>query len=345
MNKFELIAKPARIALGFAVAVGVGLAAVLVTYGLIDRFSNWTATRVLPIALGIGAVVAVGMVLSTLFGTIRRIELDDQALRIHMLAGGTKEYRLGENRFSPKLTHQMNRGQHVGTTRAIEIVGPHGTDTHTINFEPAEFNELVNRLTGQPMGAPAAPAQATGAPGVPGTPVGAVGRQPLNFQPQRFEISTRPLRKFSVMMYALAVVVFLLGALAAWGISTEEDTEPYVVWALLGSFILFALFCLLPVVMMRRRAARLPKQIVVAPTWVAFDDRAFNYADLKVIQIKPPGAPINRSAKILTRADERVVYELGIGAHHKMFENYDEFAHLLERAGTAAAGVVRIDWS
>lgn len=344
MNKFELVAKPGKIALAFAIAVGVGLAAVLVTYGLISRFSNWTPTRVMPIALGIGAVVAVGMVMSTLFSTIKRIDLDGQSLRIQMLAGGVKEYRLGENQFAPKLTHQMNRGQHVGTTRALEIVGPHGTDTHTIAFEAEEFNELVNRLTGRSPGAqPSAAHAAQGAPGAPGAP--AVGRQPLDFQPQRFEISRKPLRKFNITFYVLAGIILLLGAFVAWGISTEDNVEPYVSWLVLGGFALFALILVAPVLVMRKRADKLPKQIVVAPTWVSFDDRTFNYSDLKVIQIKPQGEFINRSAKILTKADERVVYDLGIGTYRKMFESYDQFAHLLEQAGTAAAGVVRIDWS
>lgn len=342
MNKFELIAKPGRIALGFAVAVGVGLAAVLVSYGLISQFSNWTATRVMPLALGIGAVVAVAMVLNTLFGTIKRIELDDQSLRIHLLSGATKEYRLGENQFAPKVTHQMNRGQHVGTTRALEVMGPHGTDTHVIGFEADEFNELIHRLTGRSMGVPPASPQAPGAP----SPVpGVAARRPLEFQPQRFEITRAPLRKFYVTLWVVAAVLVLLGALAAWGISTDPDTEPYVAWLVMGAFILFALLVLTPLLVMRRRAAKLPSQIVVAPTWVAFDDRSFNYSELKVIQIKPPGEFINRSAKILTKADERIIYELGIGTHRKMFEGYDQFAHLLEQAGNAAAGVVRIDWS
>lgn len=340
MNKFEIVTKPGRIALSFALALGAGFLGVVVTYGVISRFSTWTATRIMPIALGIGAVVAVAVVLNTLFNTIKRIEVDHQALRLQMLSGAKKEYLLSQNQFIPKITQQTNRGQHVGTVRSLQIDGPHGTDTHNIGFSPEEFNELVNRLTGRPMGASAAP----GAPGqapVQGAP--ATGR-PLAFEPQRFEISRKPLRKFYVIFSFLAALLLGFGILAAWG-AASDGGDPYVPLLVLAGFVVGALVCLAPVLVVRRRAAKLPTQVVVAPTWVSFDDRTFNYTDLKVIQIKPVGTFINRSAKILTRTDERVILELGIGTYQKMFPQYDQFAQLLEQAGTAAAGVVRLDWS
>lgn len=347
MDKFELVAKPGKIALAFALAVGAGFLGVLVTYGVISRFSNWTATRIMPIALGIGAVVAVAVGLNTLFNTIKRIEVDGQALRIQLLSGAKKEYLLGQNQFIPKVTHQTNRGQHVGTTRALQVDGPHGTDTHTIAFSPEEFNELVNRLIGRSDGIPYAAGQASAQAQTPqqahvqGPPA---ARRPLEFQPQRFEITRKPLLKLYVTFSVLAAVMLAFGVLAALG-SASDNVEPFVPFAVLGGFVVLALLVLLPVLVMRRRATKLPKHVVVAPTWVSFDDRTFNYADLKVIQIKPAGTFMNRSAKILTRADERVVHQLGIGTYRKMFPDYDQFAQLLEQAGTAAAGVVRIDWS
>lgn len=334
MNTFVAKVKPSSLFFAIFGCLVAGPFVGILIYGGLNAFTQMKASELIPVFLSVSAVVSGVLVVLLLMGWVNRVELDERSLRIHKVMGKTLEYPLHNHHFTSHLTHQTRNGQHVGTTRTLKIHGPEGDTDHNLAIEPAEYSELINRLTGQVPAGFGHPAAA---------PAGA--HRPLDFQPRRFDLNTKQPAGYITGFWVATALFVLAGAVLAWFLRDGIE-GPIIVGVVFGLMALLMAVCAL---ILGRRVSKVPRSVTVAPTWVAFDTggqtRGFNFTDLRVIQIKPPGAIFERSAKILTKSGEQVIVPLGLDRYTKMFPEYDTFAAMLNDAGTAAAGVVRIDYS